>query len=362
MSLTKKIILLFISFLILSIFSIYGFDYKKFLSNNNLVSFEGKTNLAEKNIIDEISELKNRVFDSFNEKETKSFTLELIKKDGVVEMNGLFSSENDAKKVSDILNINREGEYKYEDNRVLDDELLDEIAILMTPFKDFFADNSKLTVVNNEVSLSGELKDANYKDLLDSILSRIKIDLKTDVIIPEIGSLDVIDKSIEENSSIADEKIIENKVLDAKNIEESKEITNKSIKANTSSNASSKLNEVQLSINNILSTKKINFERRSTAITADSQIVVEEIAKILNDNPTFKIEVAGHTDSRGSDSLNKQISQDRASSVRDVLISLGINKDRVTAVGYGEEFPIAKDDENGLSEINRRVEFNILGE
>ena len=83
--------------------------------------------------------------------------------------------------------------------------------------------------------------------------------------------------------------------------------------------------------------------------------------KVVN-IPSFKIEIAGHTDSRGSDSLNKQISQDRASSVRDVLISLGIDKNRVTAIGYGEEFPIAQDDENGLSEINRRVEFNILGE
>ena len=45
-----------------------------------------------------------------------------------------------------------------------------------------------------------------------------------------------------------------------------------------------------------------------------------------------------------------------------ILIELGINKDRVTAIGYGEEKPLVQDDENGLSEINRRVEFNILGE
>lgn len=60
--------------------------------------------------------------------------------------------------------------------------------------------------------------------------------------------------------------------------------------------------------------------------------------------------------------MNKQISQDRALSVANILISKGVDKQRVFAVGYGEEFPIAQDDENGLSEINRRVEFNILGE
>ena len=307
MTLLRKIIMLLIFFLILNIFTIYGFEYKDFLSNNNASLNEQKINL-----------------DTTSEKqETKPFNLVLVKKDGVVEMNGLFSNENDVKMISDILNINRQGEYKYEENRVVNEELLKELVVLITPFKDFFADNSKLTVLNNEVTLLGELKDANYKTLLDSIISRSKINIKTDITIPGV-------------SNIADNKEI--------------------------NNPTSNINEVQLLINNILSAKKINFERRSTAITAESKTVVEEIAKILNDNPTLKVEISGHTDSRGSDSLNKKISQDRASSVRDILISLGINKDRVTAIGYGEEKPLVKDDENGLSEINRRVEFNILGE
>lgn len=306
MTLLRKIIMLLIFFLILNIFTIYGFEYKDFLSNNN-ASLNEKINLNTTN----------------EKQEAKPFNLVLVKKDGVVEMNGLFSNENDVKMISDILNINRQGEYKYEENRVVNEELLKELVVLITPFKDFFADNSKLTVLNNEVTLLGELKDANYKTLLDSIISRSKINIKTDITIPGV-------------SNMADNKEI--------------------------NNPTSNINEVQLLINNILSAKKINFERRSTAITAESKTVVEEIAKILNDNPTLKVEISGHTDSRGSDSLNKKISQDRASSVRDILISLGINKDRVTAIGYGEEKPLVQDDENGLSEINRRVEFNILGE
>ena len=306
MTLLRKIIMLLIFFLILNIFTIYGFEYKDFLSNNN-ASLNEKINLNTTN----------------EKQEAKPFNLVLVKKDGVVEMNGLFSNENDVKMISDILNINRQGEYKYEENRLVNEELLKELVVLITPFKDFFADNSKLTVLNNEVTLLGELKDANYKTLLDSIISRSKINIKTDITIPGV-------------SNMADNKEI--------------------------NNPTSNINEVQLLINNILSAKKINFERRSTAITAESKTVVEEIAKILNDNPTLKVEISGHTDSRGSDSLNKKISQDRASSVRDILISLGINKDRVTAIGYGEEKPLVKDDENGLSEINRRVEFNILGE
>ncbi|MFA9372908.1 MAG: OmpA family protein [Poseidonibacter sp.] len=118
---------------------------------------------------------------------------------------------------------------------------------------------------------------------------------------------------------------------------------------------------IQEEINTILKDKKIIFERRSTTITKESILAVKDIAKILNKYDSLMVEVAGHTDSRGKASLNKKLSQLRANSVRKALIYYGINKDRLTAMGYGEEFPIAKDDKNGLSLINRRIEFNIVG-
>ena len=120
--------------------------------------------------------------------------------------------------------------------------------------------------------------------------------------------------------------------------------------------------EIQAKINELVAANKISFERRSSTITANSQTTLVQIAKILKEFNNVKIEIGGHTDSRGDNALNKQISQDRANSVRDALIAMGINQDRIIAIGYGEDFPIAKDDENGLSEINRRVEFKIKGE
>jgi OmpA-OmpF porin, OOP family len=160
MSLLKKIILLLISFLILNVISIYGFDYNGFLGKNeNTASFNEDTK-NENDLLSEINGIKEKVFDSFNEKqETKPFNLVLIKKNGVVEMNGLFGNEEDAKKVFDLLNINKEGEYKYEKNRVIDEYLLEELSILISPFKDFFEDDSKLSIIDNELSLSGKLKD-----------------------------------------------------------------------------------------------------------------------------------------------------------------------------------------------------------
>ncbi len=358
MSLIKKLILLLIFFIVLNIFSIFEFDYKSYLSDNESLSTLTSKN-DEKDFLNQLNDIKNRVFSSFDDeqKEVKALNLELIKKDGLIEMSGSFANENDAKKIADILNINREGNYQYDAKSLIEKSLLDDLVLLVTPLKDYFTDNSKLTVINNQVFLSGELTDPSYKDLLDSILSRVKIDLKTNITLPQ-SELNHVDKVISKMEHVLDNKVIKDDKTNTSLVADN----NSKIKSANVAPTLSKKKDIQSTINKLLSSKKINFERRSTKITEDSNIVVKEIAKILEDNPSFKIEIAGHTDSRGSDSLNKQISQDRASSVRDVLISLGIDKNRVTAVGYGEEFPIAADDENGLSEINRRVEFNILGE
>ena len=114
-------------------------------------------------------------------------------------------------------------------------------------------------------------------------------------------------------------------------------------------------------VNNIFITDKISFERRSAEPTEKSKVLIENLSNILKQNPKFTIEVGGHTDSRGNKELNKKISQDRANRVKEILESFGVDKDRIKAVGYGNERPIAQDDENGLSEINRRVEF-IIGD
>ena len=356
MSLIKKLILLLIFFIVLNIFSIFEFDYKSYLSDNESLSTLTSKN-DEKDFLNQLNDFKNRVFSSFADEKTevKALNLELIKKDGLIEMSGSFANENDAKKIADILNINREGNFQFDTQSLIEESLLDDLVLLVTPLKDYFTDNSKLTVLNNQVFLSGELINPSYKDLLDSILLRVKVDLKTNITLPK-AELTHADKVINKMEQVLDSKVIKDEKTNASATDNTK------VKPSSAVSNEVKKKDIQSTINKLLSSKKINFERRSTKITEDSNIVVKEIAKILQDNPSFKIEIAGHTDSRGSDSLNKQISQDRASSVRDVLISLGIDKNRVTAIGYGEEFPIAQDDENGLSEINRRVEFNILGE
>lgn len=88
---------------------------------------------------------------------------------------------------------------------------------------------------------------------------------------------------------------------------------------------------------------------------------------ILNENPSIIVEISSHTDSKGADDYNKKLSQKRAESVVKYLQESGIAKDRLVAKGYGEEKPIAKNENPDGSDnpdgrqMNRRTEFRIIG-
>jgi outer membrane protein OmpA-like peptidoglycan-associated protein len=73
-----------------------------------------------------------------------------------------------------------------------------------------------------------------------------------------------------------------------------------------------------------------------------------------------EIEIAGHTDSRGSEDYNRRLSQGRTQAVVDYLISQGIAPHRLRAVGYGESRPIDTNDTEEGRAKNRRVEFTVV--
>jgi outer membrane protein OmpA-like peptidoglycan-associated protein len=101
----------------------------------------------------------------------------------------------------------------------------------------------------------------------------------------------------------------------------------------------------------------VNFEFDSATLTSESRAILDEALRILQRHPDLKVEIAGHTDSSGSDEYNQGLSQRRAKSVLDYLVGKGANAANLTAKGYGESSPIA---DNGSSEgraKNRRVEF-----
>ena len=116
--------------------------------------------------------------------------------------------------------------------------------------------------------------------------------------------------------------------------------------------------EVQKQLNDYART--ILFDTGKSSIKAESTSVMVDIIQILNEYPTAKFTVEGHTDSVGSAKLNQKLSDSRANSVRDFLIEKGIGADRLTAIGYGEDKPIATNNTRAGRAQNRRVEINLV--
>lgn len=106
----------------------------------------------------------------------------------------------------------------------------------------------------------------------------------------------------------------------------------------------------------------VNFNFDRAALRPEERDVIDKDFAKLKEWGDVKIEVAGHTDSIGSDRYNMGLSLRRANTVRNYLISKGIHADRLVAKGYGESQPIASNDTDEGRAQNRRVELNQIKE
>jgi len=126
------------------------------------------------------------------------------------------------------------------------------------------------------------------------------------------------------------------------------------------------LKRIEITLDKIEINEKIFFETAKADIKPESFGLLDELATILNENPQIKkVEVQGHTDSRGKASKNQKLSQDRAKSVVTYLVSKGVDAKRLTSKGFGSKQPLVPtaDGEEETDEAaakNRRVEFVIL--
>jgi outer membrane protein OmpA-like peptidoglycan-associated protein len=107
--------------------------------------------------------------------------------------------------------------------------------------------------------------------------------------------------------------------------------------------------------------KQIQFATGSAKIVGQvSEDILNECAQALKDRIDVQVQVEGHTDERGSDSKNKKLSQSRAESVVNALVTRGIARSRLIPIGFGEERPLDPAKNAAAYEKNRRVEFNFL--
>ena len=107
--------------------------------------------------------------------------------------------------------------------------------------------------------------------------------------------------------------------------------------------------------------KNVFFDYNKATLKPESYIELDRVVKLLNENPSMRIELSGHTDNRGTEEYNQKLSEDRAKSCVDYLVSKGIAPSRLEYKGYGYSKPInTNKKEVGWAE-NRRTEFKIIG-
>ncbi|MCY7349966.1 MAG: OmpA family protein [Cytophagaceae bacterium] len=116
-----------------------------------------------------------------------------------------------------------------------------------------------------------------------------------------------------------------------------------------------------LVINKLFAINPIYYNLDKDNIRTDASPELDKIVQILKDNPQIKLELGSHTDVRGSDAYNEDLSQRRAKSAVDYIISRGIEPNRITAKGYGERQLIIKNAKTEEQhQTNRRTEFKVL--
>ncbi len=104
------------------------------------------------------------------------------------------------------------------------------------------------------------------------------------------------------------------------------------------------------------------FDSGKDRVLASGAGSVSGLAEFMRRNPTRKASVEGYTDSQGSDSANQQLSERRAGAVRSMLVGMGIDGQRLSAMGHGESSPVASNDTDAGRRSNRRVEIVFANE
>jgi len=105
--------------------------------------------------------------------------------------------------------------------------------------------------------------------------------------------------------------------------------------------------------------KNIYFATGSAKLLPKSFASLNEVVKVLQDNPTYKIDIDGYTDNTGTAEKNQVLSESRANSVKDYLVKKGIDEGKIAATGHGQDDPVADNKTASGRAKNRRVEMKL---
>jgi outer membrane protein OmpA-like peptidoglycan-associated protein len=109
----------------------------------------------------------------------------------------------------------------------------------------------------------------------------------------------------------------------------------------------------------VLTLNDVLFDTGRSELKSGSARTIDQIAQFLSQHAERRVQIEGFTDSQGSDAYNQDLSQRRADAVANAIIQRGVEGQRVRAVGYGEAYPVATNDNAGSRQLNRRVEIIV---
>jgi OOP family OmpA-OmpF porin len=112
-------------------------------------------------------------------------------------------------------------------------------------------------------------------------------------------------------------------------------------------------------LQNELQKGRIEFSGNKADIAADSLGLLDRVAAVFARCPAVKVEVGAHSDSDGSTSKNRDLTQARAEAIVDYLVDAGVERERLNAVGYGEDKPVADNSTKSGKAANRRIDFTV---
>ncbi len=112
--------------------------------------------------------------------------------------------------------------------------------------------------------------------------------------------------------------------------------------------------------NTAIELHNVFFDFNKYNLKKESFPELDRLAEFIKSHENIKIEISGHTDSKGADEYNLQLSQKRADAVKNYLISKGCNAEQLISKGYGSQIPVADNNTDEGRQQNRRVEFKVL--
>ena len=119
--------------------------------------------------------------------------------------------------------------------------------------------------------------------------------------------------------------------------------------------------ECMARVNDAAERKKITFNPASSTFEDDAVETIDAIADVLRECQGIRVEIGGHTDSQGRETMNQRLSQARADAVLNAILARRVLGTGLVAKGYGESRPVANNDTAEGREANRRIEFRLIG-